>query len=65
MDYEQGNIIERVLWYEADLLARCRDTVNRTRQLREIAARARARRMGRWARGPGRRDDGLHLDARA
>jgi hypothetical protein len=41
MDYEQGNIIERLLWYEADLLARCRDTVNRTRQLRETTVQLR------------------------
>jgi hypothetical protein len=47
MDYEQGNIIERVLWYEADLLARCRDMVNRTRQLCETAVQRRTYRSGR------------------
>ena len=46
MDYEQGNIIERVAWYQADLVARCRETANRSRQLRDAAIELRADRPG-------------------
>lgn len=46
MDYEQGNIIERVVWYQADLLARCRNTANRSRQLRDAAMQLRADQPG-------------------
>ena len=42
MNDEQLNNIERVLGYEADLLARCQGTVNRTRRLRETAVQVRS-----------------------
>jgi hypothetical protein len=42
VDYEQGNVIERVVWYQADLRARCRDTVNQARELRETAVQLRS-----------------------
>ena len=47
MDYEQGNVIERVVWYQTDLITRCRETANRSRQLRDVAIQLRADRPGR------------------